>query len=225
MTKKMVLYTEMVTANTLYYNEESRHRFLCFNAPEEHPVVLQLGGADPKMLKEACRLASPYNYDAINLNCGCPSERVSGSGCFGAALMREAPLVGELCSAMSEGVEGKTPITVKCRIGVDDDDSYEQLSQFIETVSSQSPVRHFTIHARKAILGGISPEQNRKIPPLKYPYVYQLCKVCKMLVDYIIRFCTYMELNIFSYYIYTPGAGFPSSTIYLEWRRIVLRRH
>lgn len=177
LSRRMVLYTEMVVSTALHFNEELRDRSLRFNAPDEHPVVLQLGGADPAMLKEASRLALPYGYDAVNLNCGCPSERVSGSGCFGAALMREPQLVAELCTAMGEGVEGRVPITVKCRIGVDDDDSYEQLAEFIRVVSEESPVRHFVVHARKAILGGLSPEQNRKVPPLKYPYVYRLVQV------------------------------------------------
>ena len=177
LSRRMVLYTEMVVSTALHYNEEMRDRSLRFNAPDEHPVVLQLGGADAAMLKEASRLALPYGYDAVNLNCGCPSERVSGSGCFGAALMREPQLVAELCMAMGEGVGGQVPITVKCRIGVDDDDSYAQLAEFVRVVSEQSPVRHFVVHARKAILGGLSPEQNRKVPPLKYPYVYRLVKV------------------------------------------------
>jgi len=176
LSKRMVLYTEMITAPTLYHNEESRDRFLRFNSPAEHPVVLQLGGSDPEQLAEASRLASPYKYNAMNLNCGCPSERVSGKGCFGAALMREPERVAELCTAMSEGSQGKIPVTVKCRIGVDDDDSYEQLARFVETVSGASPVRHFLVHARKAILGGLSPDQNRKVPPLKYPFVYRLSR-------------------------------------------------
>jgi hypothetical protein len=175
---RMVLYTEMITAMALVHcSDDARDRFLRFNDPGEHPVVLQLGGSDAAMLREAARMALPYGYDAINLNCGCPSERVSGSGCFGAALMREPQLVAELCRAMGEGAEGKVPITVKCRIGVDDDDSYEQLARFVKVVSEGSPVRHFVVHARKAILGGLSPEQNRKVPPLKYPYVYRLVKV------------------------------------------------
>ena len=174
LSRRMVLYTEMITAPTLYYNEESRDRFLRFNAPDEHPVVLQLGGSDPTLLAEASRLALPYKYDALNLNCGCPSERVSGSGCFGAALMAEPDRVAELCTAMGEGSRGTVPITVKCRIGVDDADSYEQLADFVAHVSAHSPVRHFIVHARKAILGGLSPAQNRKVPPLKYPFVYRL---------------------------------------------------
>ncbi len=176
---RMVLYTEMITSQTLHFNPEARDRFLRFNAPEEHPVVLQLGGADPALLREASSLALPYKYDAINLNCGCPSERVSGAGCFGAALMREPRQVAELCTAMEEGAGGEVPITVKCRIGVDDDDSYEQLAEFVRVVSEGSGVRHFVVHARKAILGGLSPEQNRKVPPLKYPFVYRLVKVMK----------------------------------------------
>lgn len=176
LSKRMVLYTEMITAPTLYHNKDSRDRFLKFNAPAEHPVVLQLGGSDPFLLSEASRIALPYNYDAINLNCGCPSERVSGRGCFGAALMREPERVADICTAMGEGSEGRIPITVKCRIGVDDEDSYEQLAEFVRRVSCASPVRHFVVHARKAILGGLSPDQNRRVPPLKYPFVYRLCK-------------------------------------------------
>jgi len=118
----------------------------------------------------------PYGYDAINLNCGCPSAKVAGSGCFGAALMRDPALVASLCQSMADTMGPTTPITVKCRIGVDDDDSYEQLHGFIHTVAYKSPVQHFIIHARKAILSGISPEANRRIPPLRYDYVYRLIK-------------------------------------------------
>jgi len=110
----------------------------------------------------------------VNLNCGCPSEKVAGKGCFGAALMREAELVGDLCRGMAAELD--CPVTVKSRIGVDDEDSYEGLCNFIETVADRSPVRHFIVHARTAILGGLSPAQNRQIPPLKYDYVYNLVK-------------------------------------------------
>jgi tRNA-dihydrouridine synthase A len=116
MSARMVLYTEMVAAATLYHNPESRHRHLCLSGEVEHPVVLQLGGADPGQLAEACRVALPYKYDEINLNCGCPSDKVAGNGRFGAALMREPQLVATLCREMGQAAEG-TPITVKCRIG------------------------------------------------------------------------------------------------------------
>ncbi|CAM9962985.1 unnamed protein product, partial [Hapterophycus canaliculatus] len=136
----------------------------------------QIGGSDVKDVREACRVARPYGYDAINLNCGCPSDKVAGKGAFGAALMRSPGLVKDLCLAMRDGAGSDTPITVKCRIGVDDDDSYEQLAAFVEEVGSGAGVNHFIIHARKAILGGLSPAQNRNIPPLKYDFVYRLVR-------------------------------------------------
>ena len=171
---RMVLYTEMVTAPTLKYNPSMHEHLLGYDTKVEHPVVLQLGGADASVLADACHVAKPYGYDAINLNCGCPSGKVAGSGCFGAALMRNPGLVANLCRSMGDSMGPDVPITVKCRIGVDDDDSYEALRRFVTTVAEGSSVRHFVIHSRKAILDGLSPEGNRRVPPLKYDYVYRL---------------------------------------------------
>ncbi|CAN0209719.1 unnamed protein product, partial [Discosporangium mesarthrocarpum] len=136
----------------------------------------QIGGSNTEYIHQACRLARPYGYDAFNLNCGCPSDKVAGKGCFGAALMREPRLVSDLCLSMRDASGGDTPVTVKCRIGVDHDDSYEQLAAFVDQVHRRGEVNHFIVHARKAILKGLSPAQNRNIPPLKYDYVYQLVK-------------------------------------------------
>lgn len=175
LSRRMVLWTEMISSASVVHTETDKlARYLNYNEHCEHPVVLQLGGSDPAQLREACKLVRPYKYDAINLNCGCPSNKVAGQGCFGAALMREPALVSDICLNMREGSGGDVPITVKCRIGVDNDDSYEQLHTFVEAVSSKGEVPHFIIHARKAILNGLSPDQNRKIPPLRYDYVYRL---------------------------------------------------
>ncbi|CAM9107680.1 unnamed protein product, partial [Ascophyllum nodosum] len=176
LTRHTVLWTEMIPSPTIAHNEDDLDRFLAYNDEVEHPVVLQIGGSDTTYVREACRLARPYNYDAINLNCGCPSDKVASKGAFGAALMRSPSLVKELCLAMRDGAGRDTPITVKCRIGVDDHDSYEQLAAFVGEVHRGGVVQHFIIHARKAILGGLSPAQNRNIPPLKHEYVYRLVK-------------------------------------------------
>ncbi|CEL98066.1 unnamed protein product [Vitrella brassicaformis CCMP3155] len=184
LTRNATLYTEMMAANALHYTNRQAAadatadsmipRSLATNAESiESPCVLQLGGSDPDVLAEASRTASAYHpFTELNLNCGCPSERVAGKGAFGAALMREPALVAELCKAMRQG--GGRPTTVKCRIGVDDQDSFEELQRFISTVAERAGVSHFIIHSRKAILTGLSPEQNRKIPPLIYEYVYRL---------------------------------------------------
>lgn len=168
------LYTEMVVAETIIHQQGNLDKFLKF--PEaQHPIVLQLGGSNPEKLLKAAQLASTYEYDEINLNCGCPSDKVAGHGCFGASLMLEPQLVGECMTAIAEG-SPETPVTVKCRIGVDSFDSYDLLHKFISTVSSTSPTQHFIIHARKAILKGLSPAANRTIPPLKYEFVYALIR-------------------------------------------------
>jgi len=173
LTKRAWLYTEMVTSEALIHGNVSRH--LRYNDDCEHPVALQLGGSNATSLSLAIEKAIPYGYDAINLNCGCPSDKVSGKGCFGAALMREPEFTGSLCESMIKAVDGlDVPVTVKCRIGVDDSDSYEDLCGFIQAMESVG-VRHFIIHARKAILNmKLSPKQNREIPPLKYQYVHDL---------------------------------------------------
>ncbi|QYZ71067.1 tRNA dihydrouridine(20/20a) synthase DusA [Neotabrizicola shimadae] len=164
MTRRAMLYTEMVTAPAVIHGP--RDRLLGFS-PEEHPVALQLGGSDPAELAQAVRIARDWNYDEINLNVGCPSDRVQ-SGCFGAVLMERPGLVADCVAAMI--AESPVPVTVKCRIGVDEQVPEQVLPAFIETVASAG-VRHFVIHARKAWLQGLSPKENREIPPLDYPLV------------------------------------------------------
>ncbi len=161
------LYSEMITTKALIHGD--CHRLLAFNA-EEHPLALQLGGSDPKELAYCARLGEAFGYDEINLNAGCPSARVA-SGRFGACLMREPALVAECISAMRNAVT--IPVTVKCRIGVDEQDSYEQLVHFIETIA-EAGCQIVIIHARKALLNGFSPKKNRHIPPLRYDIVLRL---------------------------------------------------
>ena len=174
LTARSVLYTEMVTANALV-RTDNQERFLEADFEKENPVVLQLGGGDPKMMQDAAKIAIDYGYKDFNINCGCPSEKVAGAGCFGAALMLNPDLVAEIATSIS-AISGK-PTTVKCRIGVNEHDGYEQLCKFIESVSTKGNVDHFIVHARKAILGRkLSPADNRKIPPLKYHYVYKLAR-------------------------------------------------
>ena len=164
MTRRAMLYTEMVTAPAVIHGP--RERLLGYG-PAEHPVALQLGGSDPAELGAAVRLAATYGYDEINLNVGCPSDRVQ-SGCFGAVLMERPALVAACVAAMM--AETDVPVTVKCRIGVDDQDPTVVLPEFLETVS-RAGVTHFIIHARKAWLKGLSPKENRDIPPLDYDLV------------------------------------------------------
>jgi len=161
------LYTEMVTTGAVLHGD--RQRLLQFNQ-EEHPLALQLGGSDPAELAECARIACQWNYDEINLNVGCPSDRVQ-RGRFGACLMLEPGLVKECVSTMREAVD--LEITVKTRIGVDDCDSYAYFSDFIHCVA-ESGCNVFIIHARKAWLSGLSPKQNREIPELRHHWVYQL---------------------------------------------------
>lgn len=167
MSRRVLLYTEMVTAPALVRGN-ARH-LLRFDAAE-HPVAVQLGGADPAELAQAARMAADEGYDEINLNIGCPSDRVQ-SGLFGAVLMERPALVGECVAAMmaAQPVE----VTVKCRIGVDEQDPTEVLPAFIETMRTAG-VRRMAIHARKAWLNGLSPKENRDIPPLDYPLVYAM---------------------------------------------------
>mmetsp|Transcript_3350 Transcript_3350/g.5211 ORF Transcript_3350/g.5211 Transcript_3350/m.5211 type:complete len:528 (+) Transcript_3350:99-1682(+) len=171
--KQAVLYTEMVTTNAIVRSGDIL-RFLGADFPAEEPLVLQLGGSDPQQMKTAAKMAWDYGYREININVGCPSEKVAGAGCFGAALMLNAQLVAELSLAVGEAT-GSVPATIKCRTGVDDHDSYEELASFIRTVSEVGHVKHFIIHARKAILNAnFSPHDNRSIPPLNYNTVYKL---------------------------------------------------
>lgn len=169
LSSQAILYTEMITADAIIHG--NREALLGYDATE-HPVIVQLGGSDAKKLQEATKIASDYGYDGINLNVGCPSDRVQ-SGAFGACLMKNPPLVADIIHAM-QSVTDK-PVTVKCRIGVDDDNPHSVLPHFIETVS-QAGCRHFIIHARKAWLSGLSPKENRDIPPLDYPLVYDIKK-------------------------------------------------
>lgn len=169
LSKNALLYTEMVTTGAIIHGKGD---FLAFNE-EEHPVALQLGGSNPVDLATCAKLAAERGYDEINLNVGCPSDRVQ-NGRFGACLMGEAELVAQCVAAMKEVVD--IPVTVKTRIGIDDQDSYEFLVDFVRTVSEKGGCDNFTIHARKAWLSGLSPKENREIPPLDYPRVYQLKK-------------------------------------------------
>ncbi len=167
MSREALLYTEMVTSPALV---RGRALYLLDFSPEEHPVALQLGGTDPVELAEAARIGQEAGYDEINLNVGCPSDRVQ-SGTFGAVLMRAPELVAECCAAMRAVVD--VPVTVKCRIGVDDQEPRDVLPDFLEKVSAAG-VSRFTIHARKAWLKGLSPKENRDIPPLDYPLVHEM---------------------------------------------------
>lgn len=169
------LWTEMVVDKTILH-AEPLDKQLWF-PPEQHPIVLQLGGSDPQTLHEAMTIAARYGYDEINLNCGCPSDRVAGAGCFGASLMLEPQLVADCMAAVAAGAAagGASPRTsVKCRLGVDDADSYAQLAAFVQTVSEHGGVTDFIIHARKCLLNGISPAQNRSVPPLRHDWVWAL---------------------------------------------------
>jgi tRNA-dihydrouridine synthase A len=164
-----VLYTEMVTTGALIHGDQNR--FLSFSK-EEHPIALQLGGSEPQSLAACARMAEDFGYDEINLNCGCPSERVQ-KGSFGACLMAEPNLVADSIAAMKAAVT--IPVTVKCRIGIDDSAEYDFLNDFVSAVS-QAGCAHFIVHARKAWLKGLSPKENREIPPLRYDIAARLKK-------------------------------------------------
>jgi len=167
LTRRARLYTEMVTAEAVLHG--NRDRLLAFN-PEEHPVALQLGGSDPARLAEAAAIGEGFGYDEINLNVGCPSDRVQ-EGRFGACLMAEPTLVARAVSAMQARV--RVPVTVKCRIGIDDQDSEADLDRFIVAVADAG-CRTFIVHARKAWLQGLSPKENREVPPLDHGRVHRL---------------------------------------------------
>ncbi len=164
-----LLYTEMVTTGALIHGE--RERFLRYNETE-HPVALQLGGSDPADLALCARMGADHGYDEINLNVGCPSDRVQ-AGTFGACLMADPDLVARCIEAMNEAVT--IPVTVKCRIGIDDQDPAIALRRFITTVR-EAGCRRFIIHARKAWLQGLSPKENRDVPPLDYPLVHEIAR-------------------------------------------------
>jgi tRNA-dihydrouridine synthase A len=167
LTRRALLYTEMVTAEAVLRG--NRTRLLGFDA-SEHPVAVQLGGSEPERLAEAAKICAGMGYDEINLNVGCPSDRVQ-SGRFGACLMREPELVADCVAAMRAAVT--VPVTVKCRLGVDDQDPHESLRRMIERCEAAG-VSTFIVHARKAWLEGLSPKENRDVPPLDYDLVYQV---------------------------------------------------
>jgi tRNA-dihydrouridine synthase A len=167
LTSRALLYTEMVTAMAIRHGD--RQRLLGFDAAE-HPVALQIGGSDPALLAEAAKWGEDFGYREINLNVGCPSDRVQ-TGRFGACLMAEPGLVRDCLGAMRQAVA--VPVTIKCRIGIDEQDEEEDFTRFVETVA-QSGVTTFIVHARKAWLKGLSPKENREIPPLNYDRVYRL---------------------------------------------------
>lgn len=169
LTRQSLLYTEMVTTGALIHGD--RERFLHYNQ-EEHPVALQLGGSDPTDLARCAGWAQEWGYDEVNLNCGCPSDRVQ-SGLFGACLMAQPERVAAGVRAMTDSCD--LPVTVKHRIGIDEMETYQQMVDFVAPVA-EAGCRVFIVHARKAWLQGLSPKENREIPPLNYPWVYQLKK-------------------------------------------------
>jgi tRNA-dihydrouridine synthase A len=167
LTKRALLYTEMITAQAIRYGD--RARLLAFD-PRENPVALQVGGSEPELLAEAAKWGREFGYAEINLNVGCPSDRVQ-VGRFGACLMAEPSLVADCVAAMMAAVA--LPVTVKCRIGIDEQDEEEALERFVAAVA-ETGCRTFIVHARKAWLKGLSPKENREIPPLNYGRVYRL---------------------------------------------------
>ncbi len=162
------LYSEMVHANAVIHGDRAR---LLAMDPSEHPVALQLGGSEPALLAQAARIGADAGFDEINLNCGCPSDRVQ-AGRFGACLMREPALVAESVAAMIHAVPD-VPVTVKCRLGVDDDHDWARFLAFIDTIA-EAGCRMFVVHARNAWLQGLSPKENREVPPLRYGWAYRL---------------------------------------------------
>ncbi len=161
------LYSEMVHANAVIHGDRAR---LLAMDPSEHPVALQLGGSEPALLAQAARIGAEAGFDEINLNCGCPSDRVQ-AGRFGACLMREPALVADSVAAMIAACP--VPVTVKCRLGVDDDHEWERFVHFIDTIAAAG-CRSFIVHARNAWLQGLSPKENREVPPLRYDWAYRL---------------------------------------------------
>ena len=167
LTRQTLLYTEMVTTGAIVHGNQEH---LLGFSPEEHPIAVQLGGDNPKTLAACARIAAEFGYDEVNLNVGCPSDRVQ-NGSFGACLMATPEKVADAVTAMREAVD--LPVTVKHRIGIDDLDSYEHLRGFVGTIAAAGCDR-VSVHARKAILGGLTPKQNRTIPPLRYDDVHRL---------------------------------------------------
>ena len=170
LTKHAFLYTEMYNENAVLHACQGRDRLLAFS-DNQHPVVCQLGGSDPHTMAEAAKVCQDFGYDEVNVNCGCPSNKVV-KGAFGAILMKNPENVARIVAEIRSKVT--IPVTVKCRLGVDDLDKWENIENFIRVVSEQGGATKFIIHARKAHLKGLNPKQNRTIPPLKYPWVFQL---------------------------------------------------
>ena len=167
LSRRTLLYTEMVVADAIIHG--NRDKLIGFD-PSEHPVALQLGGSEPALLAQAAAIGAARGFDEVNLNVGCPSDRVQ-AGRFGACLMREPALVGECVAAMIAACD--VPVTVKCRLGVDEDHEYERFLAFIDTVAAAGCTL-FVVHARNAWLQGLSPKQNREVPPLRYDWAYAL---------------------------------------------------
>lgn len=166
MSEHALLYSEMVTTGAILYGDQDRHLYF----EEKGPIALQLGGSDPIDLAKAAKIGESYGYSEINLNCGCPSDRVQ-KGRFGACLMEDPALVADCYQAMSEATA--LPVTIKTRIGIDDEESYEFLARFIDAIAARG-CNHFILHARKAWLSGLSPKENREIPPLNYERVFEI---------------------------------------------------
>lgn len=167
LSRHTLLYTEMLTSGAVIHGDRE---YLLGTHACEGPVVLQLGGSEPDHMSEAARIGEQWGYQEININCGCPSDRVK-AGRFGACLMAEPEQVRDIVGAMRHAVS--VPVSVKCRLGIDRDDSYEALESFVRTVADSGCI-HFIVHARKAWLDGLSPKQNRTVPPLRYDFVYRL---------------------------------------------------
>ena len=167
LTRHTLLYTDMITTGAILHGK--RNRLLAYNN-EEHPVALQLGGSDPAALRDCAVQAKEYGYDEINLNCGCPSDRVQ-NGAFGACLMATPELVRDCLRAMES--DKNIPVTLKCRTGIDQQDNFDEFLHFID-IATDSPCQTVIVHARNAWLKGLSPKENREVPPLKYDWVYQL---------------------------------------------------
>ena len=175
MTAHTQLYTEMVVADDLARRDPIRNGLLLDYSPEENPIALQLGGSDPDLLRIATDLAITHSnakWTEINLNCGCPSERVT-TCVFGAALMHDAEVVRSCVSQMDRAACG-IPVTIKCRLGTDKENGYDKLKDFVGAVSTGGVVKHFIVHCRECILSGLTPKQNRQIPPLRPAWVHQV---------------------------------------------------
>ena len=203
------LYTEMITTGALIHGDVERH--LAFSR-EEHPVALQLGGSDPDELRACARMGESYGYDEINLNIGCPSERVQ-KGAFGACLMAEPQLVAECVDAIRKSVS--VPVTVKHRIGINDIEGYEFVREFVAAVS-RGGCRTFIVHARNAVLKGLSPKENREIPPLKYDYVYRL-KSEFPLLEFVINGGITSWTEITTHLAYVDGAMLGRAAYHNPW--------